>query len=728
VTESAAERQGNGAWTKLRQRKVVQWGLAYVAGAWGFLQALEYLSETYGWSPHLRMLAVPTLLLGLPIVLVIAWYHGDRGHQRVTRSEFAILALLVVLGGGLIWRYHETIEETTASTASPAQGRPVMTDASRTDDPRPSVAVLPFENHSSNTDDAYFVDGIQDDIITQLTKVRGLRVIASTSTERLRGTSMSAREIGRQLGVSKLLQGRVQRAGDRVRINVLLIDAATESQEWAERYDRSVTGANVLAIQSEVAATVAARLKTGMPAEESSGVQTEPTRNIQAWEAYQRGRNSNEPAEAEQNFRRAIEADPRFAPAYVGLSNSLVRQVYTSGARRDVNLPEAEAAVETALQLDPGLPDALLASADFALDREGIEAAEARIRKAIELNPNYAPAYERLSDALLEAGRADEALLYAQKGLALDPLSLGLHGSLAQALETTGRFDEAEAQYRRALEIDPTAPHALQALAAFEAYVRDRFALAVTLQEKAVQLAPDDAYLVGVLSGLYMEIEDDKRAAALLDDATNRWPDRTNINFEAGLLASYRGDQLSAMRYARKILETQPKHPAGIFFLAEADIARGEPEAARERFAFAYPDLLAPVPPVVDARNLDLAIMAASILLANNDPGRARVLLDRSERALRTMPRLGDGGYGIADANIDALRGDKAAAVRALREAVKAGWRGPYWRGSLLFERDFVALHGDPGYQAAVAEIRRDMAKQRAEIATMKSGSTVPAR
>ena len=338
------------------------------------------------------------------------------------------------------------------------------------DDPRPSVAVLPFEGRSSDPDDAYFVDGIQDDIITQLTKVRGLRVIASTSTERLRGTSLSAKEIGQQLGVSKLLQGRVQRAGDRVRINVLLVDAATESQEWAERYDRSVTGGNVLAIQSEVAATVAARLKAGMPADESSGAKAEPARNLQAWEAYQRGRNSDNPAEAEQNFRRAIEADPRFAQAYVGLSGALLNQIYSSGARRDVNLPEAEAATETALQLDPKLPDAWLQSADFAMDREGVAAAEAKLRKAIELNPNYAQAYERLSDTLLEVGRAEEAALYAQKGVALDPLSLGLRSSLGQALEAAGRFDEAEAQYRRALEIDPNSAEALQNLAEFEAY------------------------------------------------------------------------------------------------------------------------------------------------------------------------------------------------------------------------------------------------------------------
>jgi len=227
---------------------------------------------------------------------------------------------------------------------------------------------------------------------------------------------------------------------------------------------------------------------------------------------------------------------------------------------------------------------------------------------------------------------------------------------------------------------------------------------------------------------LYLDLEDDARAAELLDEATNRWPDRTNVNVMAATLAQYRGDQLSAMRYARKVLETQPKHIAGLYILTRADIARGDPEAALARLAFAYPEMLAPVPPAIDSGNLGIAILAASILLAANDPGRARVLLDRSERALRTMPRPGGGGRANDDWRINALRGDKVAAVRALRDAVKAGWRGPFWRAQLLFNRDTIPLHGDPGFQAAVAEIRRDMARQRAELAATKSGSTAPAR
>jgi Flp pilus assembly protein TadD len=321
---------------------------------------------------------------------------------------------------------------------------------------------------------------------------------------------------------------------------------------------------------------------------------------------------------------------------------------------------------------------------------------------------------------MAQSGRFDEAMRYAEKGVALDPLSDGLRGLLASSLEALGRLDEAEAQYRRRVEINPSGPLALRDLAMFEAYVRDRFTVAVPLLEKAHAKAPNNAYLYGDLAQLYMDVEDDARAAELLDEAVNRWPDRTNVNAYAAGLAIRRNDRLSAARYARKILETQPKHYAGLGVLVDADLARGDVAAARDKFAFAYPEFFLPVPPEIDWSNESVATMAASIQLAAGDRIHARVLLDRVEESLRGKPLLGTKGYGIKYAVISVLRGDRAAAIRAIREAVKQGWRGPIWWFALLYSRDFVALHEDPEYQAAVAEIRRDMAKQRAELEKLR--------
>ena len=203
----------------------------------GILQVLEYLSETYGWPPQLRKVAVLALLVGLPIVFVVAWYHGDRGDQRVGRNEFAILTLLVTLGGGALWRYQSAIEFVVPGSAPDidAAGRtrgcgsaPIHRGSAIRESQRGPGRRLLRRRHPGRHPDA-------------ADQGRLAQGIARTSSELLRGSRLSTREIGERLGVTKLLQGRVQRAGDRVRINVLLIDTTTESQEWAERYDRELT-------------------------------------------------------------------------------------------------------------------------------------------------------------------------------------------------------------------------------------------------------------------------------------------------------------------------------------------------------------------------------------------------------------------------------------------------------------------------------------------------------
>ena len=202
--------------------------------------------------------------------------------------EFAILTLLLLLGGGAFWYYQRASEagKDAAPTASAAQP-----DASPgIEDARPSVAVLPFENRSREADDAFFVDGIHDDILTQLTKVGALKVIARTSVEQFRDTKLTTKEIGEKLGVTKVLEGGVQRAGDRVRVTVQLIDAATDAHLWAESYDRELTAANIFAIQSEVAAAIAAALKATLTPAERRSVNAIPTQNLEAWEAYQLGK------------------------------------------------------------------------------------------------------------------------------------------------------------------------------------------------------------------------------------------------------------------------------------------------------------------------------------------------------------------------------------------------------------------------------------------------------
>jgi len=313
--DTPTEREEEGAWAQLRRRKVVQWSLAYGAGAWALLPVLGFAADAFEWPAITKRLAMLALVFGLPIAIVLAWYHGDRGQQRVTRAELAMLTLFLLLGGGILWLYAQRGAQVTAALDPPAAPTASRGSTAVSADERPSIAVLPFENRSEQDKDAFFVDGIHDDILTQLSKVSALKVISRTSVEQFRDTKLPTKAIAEQLGVKSILEGGVQRAGDRVRISVQLIDAGTDAHLWAESYDRELTAANIFAIQSEVAAAIAGALKATLTAGEKARVNAVPTQNLEAWENYQLGRHrlakrtSTGFAEAERYFRKAIELD-----------------------------------------------------------------------------------------------------------------------------------------------------------------------------------------------------------------------------------------------------------------------------------------------------------------------------------------------------------------------------------------------------------------------------------
>jgi len=239
VTDAPEGTREQGAWSRLRSRKVVQWSLAYVAGAWALLQGVDFLADAFDWPASSKRVATFVSLIGLPMAIVVAWYHGERGQQRVTLPEVALLGILCLLGGAGLWFYEGQGERTDIATQSvPSAANVPANPAAQYG--QPSLAVLPFENRSKLEDDVFFVDGIHDDILTQLSKIGSLTVIARTSVERFRGTTLPVRAIADQLGVTAILEGGVQRAGERVRVNVQLIDARTEGHLWAETYDREL--------------------------------------------------------------------------------------------------------------------------------------------------------------------------------------------------------------------------------------------------------------------------------------------------------------------------------------------------------------------------------------------------------------------------------------------------------------------------------------------------------
>jgi adenylate cyclase len=317
VTDTPTEREG--AWAKLRRRKVVQWCLTYGVGAWGFLQGLEYVSEAFAWPEQLRQVAIIALVIGLAIVAVVAWYHGDRGEQRITGVEILIIALLFLVGGAIFWRYERAAE--TSRNPEPAAG----TAPARPAVPEASVAVLPFVALSSGVDDGYFADGLSEEIINALSALPDLLVTARTSTFYFKGKDVPVPEIAATLGVAHVVEGSVRRAGDNVRITAKLIRAADGFQLWSESYDHSL--GDSFAVQTRIAESVAEALGVLLDQRRRSLMDAVGVRDVETFVAFQRGveffdRAHNEGPtlgtlkSANAEFDRAIARKPDFAQAH----------------------------------------------------------------------------------------------------------------------------------------------------------------------------------------------------------------------------------------------------------------------------------------------------------------------------------------------------------------------------------------------------------------------------
>jgi TolB-like protein len=223
----------------------------YATGAWGFLQGVGYVTELFGWPTELPRVVAFALLTGLPAVIVVAWFHGERGDQRVSGTELTLVTVLFLLGGGAFWAYQQTDNSVERAADENSEPSPSILG-----DSRPVVAVLPFENRNDLPEDAHFVDGVHDYVLTQLAKVEALNVVARTSVSSFRGSKKTTQQIATALGATVLVEGAVQRFGNRVRVTVQLVDGGSALHLWAEHYDLDLSKTNALEVQSELGVAV----------------------------------------------------------------------------------------------------------------------------------------------------------------------------------------------------------------------------------------------------------------------------------------------------------------------------------------------------------------------------------------------------------------------------------------------------------------------------------------
>jgi len=447
---------------ELKRRNVYKVAVAYAVVAWLLIQIATQtfpFFEVPNWAIRFVILL---LVLGFPVALIMAWGfeltpEGLKRTDEVPRQQrggrvwIAVVVAAGLLSIGLFFLGRYTASKPNAHSDTPAK----------------SIAILPFENRSEDKTNAYFADGIQDEILTRLAKIDDLKVISRTSTLRYKSSPENLPAIAKELGVAHILEGSVQKSGEQVRVNVQLINAASDSHLWAEVYDRKVT--DIFVVESEVAEKIADSLRAKLAGNERKELKAKPTESAEAYDAYLRGRANwvkltTSAADVETTvtyYKRAVQLDPKFAVAWAALA-VVQAQMYAYYDRTPARLAETKAAIDRAFALEPDLGDAWFALGTYRYrcltDYSGaLEAFEKAREHGI-----YRPlVLDFLAYVKRRQGKWDEAIALQEEADPLDPRNTNLLSEHASTLRSVRRFAEAHRLLERALEITPNDPYLL---------------------------------------------------------------------------------------------------------------------------------------------------------------------------------------------------------------------------------------------------------------------------
>lgn len=746
---------------ELKRRNVFRVGIAYLVGAWLLLQLADVLSELLNLPEQMGPVVVAIVALGFPIVLFAAWAYeltpqGIKRESEVDRSQSVagrtgrnlnvlITVLLLVAVGYLLYdkfllREAADSGETGIAATEPAEEpppapTPPVAEPAPTPVSRQSIAVLPFDNRSRLEEDEFFVEGVHDDLLTTLARIGGLKVISRTSVSQYADTGKTIPQIASELGVATVMEGAVQRSGDMVRINVQLIDATTDEHLWAEIFDRELTAENLFAIQSEISEEIAAALEATLTPDEQRRINDRPTENLAAYSAYLRGRqlqerrNTVQLEEAMAEFRRAVELDPDFAQAWVGIAETAtLLTTWGTLPAEERNRIRTDAA-NRAMELAPELGEAWLVYAQVANTREQ---AEERYRRAIELSPSYVTAYQwYANDIQDDFRRLEESQQLLEQAVALDPLSPILRDQAAWNLLQMGRVEVAERRLRALLEDDPEFVPALLHLGAARNFQGD-LVEAAQLFRKAASLDPGNPGPLTALMASYHLLGYRDGLSELRERLVAMSPDMPLIGMMDSTLALVDGRSEAALEHLGWVEQRVGQAPWLGWEKLLIHTMNGDFESARTALEFAAPRVVDPDAwtelPDGRQRYLEQLCIGGYIMARNGaaKAGEARISAGL-DYALNELPRYLDPRVAIPTTGLCLLA---AGEVEPVIELLK----GTTDSGNLSWVRIFQINRGplfepvrtDPRFQELLGTAETELVRQREELARLDAGRAGP--
>ena len=724
---------------ELKRRNVFRVGVAYLALAWLVIQVTDMAVPALNLPDSLNSIVFYIGMVGFPFALLLAWAFeltpaGIKRESEVATEEsiapitgqritqFTIVALALALIFVIIDQY--ILEERGTPAFELPISREVSTDITISSERVRSIAVLPFRNRSAVAEDAYFVDGIHDDILTLLTRVSAFdKVTSRTSVERYRDTSHPLPQIADELGVTTILEGGVQRAGDRVRINVQLIDAATDQHVWAQTYDRELTAENIFAIQSEVAKSVVTALEASLSPAEVAQLAPAPPANLAAMEQYFLGKQkarrgaAGDWQEANEHFRRAVELDPDFALGWANLGVRYMQMSFQNVEEQRLNLERADRAVERALQLNPDLGEAYLALGNIHAMRDEYAAASEAYERAKRLIPNSPELYYALGSIGYMQGHLEESVKF--HNMARESGGDRFIGSSGSALLFLGRLEEARALFQRVIQDMPESPNGYSGLAA-SYWLEGQLARAVPWTRRAHK-RNENRILNGQLhmayAMLFWDLMDDEEGFCWANRQYQLDPGGFAENELMVLAWLIRSDRDRALEFAAQsrnrmvgnALMVGPR-PYTLALLRDEALSSGNVSEIRELYEAMFPQIFMPEKSQINLALLGAAIDVIPVLRQTGENDLANTLIAASAAFIADNPLAG----GAFAADLFTMLGQYDKALEALGQF--AGVGGGYWRVGIELNSNLAPLHELPEYQNILQDLRDRASAQREEL------------
>ncbi len=466
---------------ELKRRNVFKVGVAYVVISWLVAQVLQLVFESFGTPDWVMKTVLVLLATGLPFVLFFAWAfeitpEGIKRESEVDRSKSIttqtgrklnnaiVVVLVLALGYFAVDKFVlSPVRDAALVEAARQEIQQQEAEVPAEVQPDKSIAVLPFVNMSGDEENEYFSDGLTEELLNALSRVKELKVTGRTSSFAFKGKNTDLREIGQMLGVAHILEGSVRKANDRVRITAQLIKAEDGYHLWSETFDRQLD--DIFAIQEEIATRVASELSATLLGETDDQLVHTDTTNTQAYEAYLRGRylflrdpdDVQLQNEAEQLFQHAIDLDPNFTLAWYGQFGVLNYRQRAGSIDYKEGAVQMRKLADKLIAMDPDLPESHLAAARASMVEMNWPEVEAATKKALQLSPGDIDALNTMSGLMGLLNRADDALKYALEAQARDPLNFSSLNNVAIAYAQLGRCEDVEAVMQRALSLVPKA-------------------------------------------------------------------------------------------------------------------------------------------------------------------------------------------------------------------------------------------------------------------------------